>query len=416
LADVAVIGGGPSGMMAAVASSKAGRKTVLLERMDRVGRKLLATGNGRCNLANQNLALDRFHGGSPDFARRVLSQFGLEETLAFFGSLGLDVKRDEAGRIFPATDQASAVLDLLRYEMRRLNVAECCGIEIAEIIPADSGFRLRAGYGSLVECRALVLAAGGKAAPGLGSNGSGFALAQSLGHAVSEPRPSLVQIRLGDGRVKRLRGVRLNAAVSLLEDGNVAATESGEVLFTDDGLSGIPALDLSRHVEPIIRKGKTPVLQIDLFPRLDEEGLALELEKRFRMLGYKNNGDACVGLLHKRMIPPLLETAGLDGDVPSGTLGQAGIRRLARCLKKWTFAVAGIRSWNEAQVTAGGVETGGIDQDTLESKTVPGLFFAGEILDVDGDCGGYNLQWAWSSGHVAGMNAARRAAGARIQI
>jgi predicted Rossmann fold flavoprotein len=405
--DVAVIGGGPAGMMAALAASAAGRKTVLLERMDRVGKKLLATGNGRCNLANQNMALDRFHGGKPDLIRSVLSQFGLEETLSFFESLGLEVKSDETGRIFPATDRASTVLDLLRFELHQRGVGETCETEVEAVRTLGCGFRLNSKTHSLVECRSVILAAGGKAAPGLGSNGSGFTLALSMGHAVARPRPSLVQIRTEDKSLKRLKGVRIEAGVALMEGENAVHAESGEILFTDDGLSGIPVLNLSRYVEPIMKRGKTLLLQIDLFPRRNENALTEALEKRFRTLGHRNTGDACLGLIDKRMIPFLLETTGLNSSAPARAAASAEVRRFAQRLKRWPLAVAGIRSWNEAQVTAGGVETDGVDPATLESKIVHGLFFAGEVLDVDGDCGGYNLQWAWSSGFVAGKHAAR---------
>jgi predicted Rossmann fold flavoprotein len=407
-ADVAVVGGGPSGMMAALAASALGRRTVILERMDRVGKKLLATGNGRCNLANGNPAAGRFHGAGPDFIRRVTVQFGLKEILAFFSSIGLEVRQDEAGRIFPVTDRASTVLDLLRDELKRRHVAECCGNDVDAVQISKSGFMLACGNRTVAECRSVVLAAGGKAAPALGSNGSGFVLARSLGHSIVSPRPALVQICLADKRMKRLKGVRVEAGVTLMDGNTAIRSEPGEIIFTDDGLSGIPVMNLSRFIDdPKLKKEKKPFVQIDLFPRRSGEDLAEAMERRFRTLAHKDTAGACMGLLDKRLIPFLLEAEGLGPDVPApSAASDGGAPRLARRLKRWTLDVEGTRSWNEAQVTAGGVDTGEVDPATLESKIAGRLFFAGEILDVDGDCGGYNLQWAWSSGFVAGKHAA----------
>jgi len=406
-ADICIIGGGPSGLVSAIQASERGAQTAVLERMDRVGKKLLATGNGRCNFSNTRREAEHFHGRCPDFIKPVLDQFGFDETLAFFQSIGMDWKADEEGRIFPVTDQASTVLNLLRYETIRLKVKEICGTEIIRIQKSVDGFVLQSKDNRAFACKKVILSAGGKAAPNLGSNGSGYLLARSLGHSIVEPFPAIVQIKVSASFLKKLKGIKVPAKVALVSTSSSVDAKEGEVLFTDYGLSGLPILHLSRYVHPAIHDGQKPVLELDLFPGKTSTDLQEELEKKFRQLHYKKAGEACEGFLNKRMVSVLLPLAGVDGTISSEEIRPPDIKRFVQILKRWQIDISGTLSWNEAQVTAGGISTDEIRPETLESKIVPGLFFAGEILDIDGDCGGYNLQWAWSSGTVAGMHASR---------
>jgi predicted Rossmann fold flavoprotein len=402
--DLCIVGGGSAGLIAAVSAGQS-QKTCIIERMDRVGKKLLATGDGRCNLTNRDMTVNRYHGRNPDFARPAMERFGLGETLAFFESIGLVWKQDSEGRIFPFTNQASTVLDLLRHETGRLKVDEICNTEIHQIEKSEGRFVLRAKGKQTFACRKTILASGGRAAPGLGSNGSGYSLARQLGHTVAEPFPALVQICLRASFLKKLKGIKTVAKASLLDANRIVATASGEIGFTDYGLSGIPVLNLSRHVHPFLRSGQKLFLELDLYPEKTDQELLRFLEERFRLLHYKKVAEALVGMLNKRLASVLLSLTGINENLDAELVGGADIRRFAGLLKSWKTEVIGTKSWSEAQATAGGVNTDEVDPQTLESKIVPGLYFAGEILDIDGDCGGYNLQWAWSSGHAAGIHA-----------
>ncbi len=392
-------------MVAAIAAARGGARVVVLERMERVGRKLLATGNGRCNLANANLDLRRYHGGDPGFVDKVLASFGLERTLDFFASLGIEPVVEEGDKIFPRSGQASSVLDVLRHEMARLGVEAFVSAPVTRLARREGGWKVTTGERELHADR-LILAAGGKAAPNLGSNGTGFALARSVGHRIVEPFPALTRIRLSAPFLKRLKGVKLDAAASLLGDGTLRRREAGEVLFTDTGVSGPPILQLSRIVAGSTAADGSITLSLDLAPDIDPAALEDRLAHRFERPGM-NAEFALVGFVNKRLIPVLLSEAGIASARPADGVGRDGSRRLACLLKDWRLPVSGTGSWMEAQVTAGGVDTSEVDPGTMASLLAPGLHLAGEILDVDGDCGGFNLQWAWSSGFLAGAAAAR---------
>ena len=271
-----------------------------------------------------------------------------------------------------------------------------------------SGVPTQISIGELLS-RRVILAAGGRAAPLLGSNGTGYRLAQMLGHTVTEPMPAIVQIRLKEAFLKRLKGVKVEASVSLQAGGSSCGPEFGEILFTDYGISGPPALKLSREVNVLLRMNRKVAVVLDLFPEQKPDEFEKFFEARLRTLAYKAVSDALVGMIHKRLIPVVLEASMIDRDKPCQNLSPAETGRMRSVIKSWMLDVQGTRSWMDAQVSAGGVCTDEINPETLESRKVPGLFFAGEIMDVDGDSGGYNLQWAWSSGHSAGIHAAATA-------
>ncbi|MCX6554423.1 MAG: NAD(P)/FAD-dependent oxidoreductase [Candidatus Aminicenantes bacterium] len=404
-----VIGGGSSGMMAALSAARRGPAVILLERKDRVGRKLLATGNGRCNLTNIDSSLSRFHGGDSAFIAAVLSRLPAASVIDFFEELGISCQAEGEGRIYPRSDQASAVLDVLRWELERLQVEVRTGHEVRAIVRKGRGFALQLAAGGELRAERVVLACGGMAGPQFGSDGSGLRLAAALGHRLVDPVAALVPLRLRTDFLRKLKGVSFAAYGEVRCGNEVLRGEQGEFLFTDSGISGPPVLQLSGTAARALKANKEPCIVLDLFPAMSLEELAFALEVRFRCQGHKSIADGLVGLLHKRLIPVILSAAGIDDhSLPGAAITAAARLGLARILKGWSLPVSGTMPWPEAQVTAGGIALDEVNPETLESRIVPGLFFCGEILDVDGDCGGFNLQWAWSSGWLAGLSAAGR--------
>lgn len=380
--SITVIGGGPSGMTAAISAARNGAgKVRLIEKNSEPGRKLLATGNGRCNLTNI---------GCKD----------AEKTLDFFAELGLLTRTEEEGRVYPYSEQASAVRDALVNELEDLNVEILCGAEVQAAGKTDSGFEIITADGRKFNSDALILAAGGKAGPQYGSTGDGYRFAKAFGHSIVRLMPSLVQMVSDEPFFKELKGVRVKGQAQLLRDEKAIGAETGEIQFTEEGLSGICIFNLSRKYV----RGDT--IKIDLFPDYREEDLEDILTRRAGTLENRNLTRFFNGMLHKKLIPVVLDKLNLGSDRKAAGLSPKEIRETVRLLKGWNITISGTKGWKEAQVTAGGVDLGEVDPDKMESRLVPGLYLVGELLDYDGDCGGYNLQWAWSSGLIAGRSAA----------
>ncbi|WP_326910277.1 NAD(P)/FAD-dependent oxidoreductase [Sedimentibacter sp. MB31-C6] len=400
--EVAIIGGGASGLIAAIVAKRNKANVKIYEKMNRVGKKILATGNGRCNFTNMYISLDRYHGTNIKKAAKVLNFFDLSYTLSFFEDLGIYVYTDESGKVYPNSLQASSILDVLRYEIERLNIETITEFEVRELRKNKEKFSI---IGSDRTCYAdkVILCCGGKASPQLGSDGRGYEIAKSLGHNVIEPFPALVQLRLEGKYFKRMNGVKFEGTVKAFTDKKSVREDNGEILFTDYGISGPPILQISRKVLEEMYKGANVFLSVDMFPNLSKLMLYDIISDRFKRIGYKNLEDSLIGLINKKLIPVVLIEAGLERkDIKCSKLNKREIYKIIDILKEWKFKVVGHNNWLQAQVTAGGIDLSGINNDTLESKKVKGLYFAGEILDVDGDCGGFNLQWAWSSGYTAG--------------
>ena len=403
--DVIIIGGGASGLVAAISSARNGAKAAIMERLPRVGKKILVTGNGRCNFSNASLKRKNYHGTVPAFVEYVFSQFTGSQIVEFFEELGILSKEEENGRIFPRCEQAGAVLDVLRYECKRLGVEELCSQEVKEIRKLENSFIIKTLNGEEFHSKKVILTTGGKASPQFGSDGSGFTLAKNLGHTIIEPYPSLVQIKLDDEYMKHCKGIRIDARVSLYANESLVDTQEGEVLFAEYGISGIPILQLSRYVHHPEIKNQIMRLHIDLFPEIQFHDMKKMLSERFQKLSYKSIEDALIGLINKKFIFPALAMANIQRDKLCSELNNAELDRLVHQFKDRRFLVSGTLSWRDAQVTAGGIATKEVDDKTLESKLIPGLYFAGEVLDIQGDSGGYNLAWAWASGYVAGTHA-----------
>ena len=408
---IVIVGGGAAGLTAAIAAATRGALVTVLERLPRVGKKILATGNGRCNLTNVNLALTNYHGEDPAFATYALERFDVDRTLGFFADLGIEPRIETGGKVYPASGQASSVLDVLRYELDRLGVEIRCEARVKEIRRAESGFTLQLKDQSQLKTSRVIIATGGQAYPGLGSDGSGFSLVKNLGHTIVEPFPALVQLRLAADFLKQVKGLKFEGLARLLTGakagGKVVGTARGEILFADYGVSGPPILELSRMAGERLKAGEEVWLRLTVLD-LPEGELDRLLVDRFKSRPGKTLEFSLVGLINKRLIPVLCREAGIDDTVrPVAKVTPPERLRLVKLLRDWPLQVTGTTSWASAQVTAGGVRVAEVNPRTMESKLVPGLYFAGEVLDIDGDCGGFNLQWAWSSGWVAGSSAAQ---------
>ncbi len=405
---IVVIGGGPSGMMAAIVAARRGAYVTIVDRMPKVGKKLLATGAGQCNLCNTKPTQGNYHGMDTSFMLPALQAFGAETALTFFDALGIEVREVESGRVFPITGQASNVLDVLRYEMSTLGIREVTGLKIREIRPNDSGFVSYSAEGESFKSDKVIVATGGTSSPNLGSNGGGHKIAKALGHTVTQTFPSRVPLELDTWFLKRLKGVKVrDASVESYIDGQPMRKSSGDLLFTDYGISGPPVLSVSRAIGEFERTNHAMEVSIDLFPDETMESMETLIRKRIGHGAFKPLEVFLIGLLHKRLIPVLMREAGQeDLGRTCGSLDDAEVAAIVTILKQWRVKCRGTRSWMNSQVTAGGVDVSEVDATTMESNVVRGLYFVGEILDIDGDCGGYNLQWAWSSGYAAGTHSA----------
>ena len=396
MSKVAVIGGGASGMVAAIAAARSGSEVTIYEGLERVGNKILSTGNGRCNLTNIYADINDYHGENVEFINGVKSQFWVDESIDFFNALGVLTKVEEEGKVYPYTNQAASVLDALRFELSRLNVRIIERFEVCDIIKKKNGFMLTAYDGRRERVEAVVMATGGKAAPATGSKGGGYALLEKFGHTKTELLPSLVQIKTSENIVKRMKGIKLDAKLTL---GDI--TRQGELLFTEYGLSGPPIFFLSAYLD------KSKDIYVDIMPEYTLEEVKSILFERKKTMPNITLENFFMGILNKRVgqsIMKQLDIAPLSRTADS--LSDSDLICLAQTIKSWHFIAEGTMSWNNAQVTKGGIRTDEFDEKTLQSKLIPGIFAAGEILDIDGNCGGFNLQWAWASGYISGKNAA----------
>jgi predicted Rossmann fold flavoprotein len=398
---IAVIGGGASGLTAAIAAARNGAEVTICEKLNRVGKKILATGNGRCNYTNMNLSKECYHSNNLNFVDEVMKFFNLDKTLVFFEDLGILPYVDESGKVYPNSLQASSVLDVLRYELKRHKVKEVTDFNVTALRKSKDKFSI-IGNDTITADR-VILATGGKASPQLGSNGKGYELAKSLGHEIIEPFPALVQLKLSGKYFKRIAGIKFDGIVKAYAGDRLIREEEGEILFTDYGISGPPILQVSRKVIEELNKKNKPFLNIDMFPGYSKLKLYDILQDRFRRINYKTIEESMIGFINKKLIPVVFYEAGFeDLNKICGKLNKKEIYKIIDILKEWKFEVIGHNSWQQAQSTAGGIKLSEVNPKTLESLKVKGLYFAGEILDVDGDCGGFNLQWAWSSGYTAG--------------
>ena len=397
---IGIIGGGASGMAAALAAAEQeNNQVILMERQARVGRKLQATGNGRCNLTNIHAAQGGYHGDEETFSEYAIGKFGPEAALNWFRSLGLFTVAEESGRVYPYSDQANSVVDVLRFALEKPNITVKLGFEAEKVKKTASGFRVEARE-ETVECDKLIIACGGLAGTKLGGTMAGYKLLRSLGHKCTKLRPTLVQLKSAWGGVAGLKGVRANCHAAIIHNSAVFAESTGELQFTEYGLSGPVIFEISRDV---CQGNGEWLCRLDFLPDIGEAVLLEELLRR------KTTNlpatELLTGILHNRLGRVLTQAVGISASRMVSEISDYDLKNLAKTVKSFDVSLTEPMGMDSAQVTAGGIVTKEFDNTTMESRIVPGLYACGEVLDVDGDCGGYNLQWAWSSGRLAGHHA-----------
>ena len=402
---VLIIGSGAAGMLAALTALEGPNNTVLLsERQARVGRKLLSTGNGRCNLSNRHAAPVHYHGRQPDFCRYALEQFPVADTLAFFSDLGLETVTEPDGKIYPRSNTANSVLDVLRYALEHPRLHLLSGDGVADLRKKGSTFSVTFTSGEKrSDINKVILACGGAAGSKVGGVLDGYKLAKALGHHRTALYPSLVQVKTDPTYPRSLKGVKTDAHLRLCRGKTVLAGNEGEILFTEYGVSGPAVFEISRYAAG----GEGLTLHLDLWAEKSHEAICAHLARRCRSKAgcagsEQTAGCIFAGVLHSRLGQVVAKAAGLSPAVPLGSLQAADLDALAAQCKDFPLPVTGTCGFDQAQVTAGGLDTAEFDPHTLQSRLVSGLYACGELLDIDGDCGGYNLQWAWSSGRLAG--------------
>lgn len=401
--DCIVIGGGASGMVAAIFAARRGQRIAIIEHRERLGKKILATGNGKCNYTNQVQTPDCYRGTHPEFAMAVLRQFDVEQTIAFFQSLGI-YPRVRNGYVYPNSEQATAVADVLCMELKNLKVDVFLKEHILNIEKDDQGFLLRSEEKKEYRCNKVVVATGGLAAPKQGSDGSGLKILRRLGHTIIEPFPALVQLKAEGKFFKLVSGVRIDAKGELFSGSKKVTEEIGEFLFTDYGISGIPVFQISRYAVASVMQKKNTQLLLDFFPHLNENELQNLWYERINHGGYKTVVELFTGLLNNKLSSALLVVTKINPDGSAKKLSKQENLDILSLLKRFPITITGSNGFENAQVSAGGVSTEEVNTETMESKLVKGLYLTGEILDIDGTCGGYNLQWAWTTGAVAGQH------------
>lgn len=402
---VIIVGGGASGLVAAISAARGGADVTIVEQKEKLGKKILSTGNGRCNLTNKYMDEDCFRGDDVSVVSEVLKQFGYQETLSFFEDLGVILK-DRHGYVYPITEQAGAILDVLCMGINHLGVCVRLGESVTSIQKSESSFTVNTTRDSL-HCDAVILATGGKAASVLGSDGSGYTLAKSFGHHLSPVVPALVQL-VGKGHFyKQVSGVRTLAKVSLYVNENLVCADTGELQLTNYGISGIPVFQISRYAAKGLYEKQSVMAELDFLPDMSDDVFEAFLSKRMQLQGYKTAEEFLTGIFNKKLIGLLLKASRIDTDTTISDITEEQLKQLLYVSKHFRIEIMDTNGFEQAQVCAGGVCTSEINPHTMESTHSKGLYFTGELLDIDGMCGGYNLQWAWSTGYIAGKHAAK---------
>jgi len=423
--DLVIIGGGAAGIMTAISAKRHSPelKVAIVDRTFALGRKILVCGAGRCNITNVNLeksVATHYYGADPSFISSIFTKFSYDDLLHFFSDLGIELyveRKKDIGKMFPITNQASTVTTLLEDELQRLGVDIFLNTEVKKIerveIGREDGFEIdalttekdeTAGTKHAFISKYLVLSAGGKTYPALGSNGSGYSLAESLGHTIITPVPSALPLVAKNPLSQALQGMKLEMEVTSEIEGKIIKTRTDDVMFTQYGLSGPAILNVSREISIHLNRDRKreATLYLNFFPAQTAPKVMFVLASRWRKRGDQAVERSLYGLLPNKVADAVVVESGIQKGTSTSSLSMQDKDRLVKLLTKYTVRVTGTRGWNEAEFTAGGVDTKEV-KETLESKKVPNLYFCGEILDVDGDVGGFNLSWAWSSGWVAGM-------------
>lgn len=404
--DIIVIGAGASGLVAAIAAARKGGTVLIIEQKEKAGKKILATGNGKCNFTNTHQTSDCYRSDDSAFAMKVLSNFDNIHTLQFFERLGI-IPIDRNGYIYPNSEQANSLVSVLLLECKALNIDIVYNEKVIDITAPDftviavNSDNVRTAYYS----KKLIIATGGCASPKLGSDGSGYTLSKVFGHKIIKPLPALVSLKSPDKFCKTVSGVRTRAKASIFIDNTLLNEEEGEIIFTDYGISGIPIMQISRYASRALDRGETVYLVLDLFLQKTLGELTDIIISRRKNNPDRSTEEMMIGMLNSKLNYILIKEAKLSTESPAYLLSESDIIKLARMIKNFKLRINDTNTFDFAQVTTGGISTKEIDPNTMESKLRNNLYFTGELIDVDGSCGGYNLQWAWSTGYIAGSHA-----------
>lgn len=412
--NVVIVGGGASGLIASIMVKKelgSDVKVIILERLDRVGKKLLATGNGRCNFSNELMSDNKYN--NPDFVHYLLKRFGYTETLDFFEELGLMSKVLTEGRVYPITENASSVLDVLRLMIEELGIEVRTSVEVKKINSVNDQYLLESSRGEVVMADYVILAVGGMSSPVLGSNGSGYNLLKNFKIEIVKPIPGLVGLKVDNNAFKSLDGIRVkcNVIIKDKKTKKVYWSELGEALFKSDGLSGIVSMQASTYLNRRRDSYNKYIISLDLLPNMSSEELIKYFEKKQKIYGNQTVEILFVGLINKMIGYKILKDCKIDLNCLISELKIKDINKIIENIKNFILDIKGTYDFDKSQVTIGGVSVNEVKKETLELKTLPKVYITGELLDIDGECGGYNLQWAWTSGYVAGSDIVKKIRG-----
>lgn len=402
MVDMIVVGGGAAGLMAAISSARTGQKVMLLEQNTKIGKKILVSGNGKCNIDNKYIQPNRFHGQNSDFIEKVLEGYGFEVIEKFFTSIGLELIEGKEGKMFPMSLQASSVVELLEYEAKKLGIQILCDCAVTSIDKKADIFTVETSQGTK-NCKKLLLASGSPAAPQLGGSNSGYAFATKMGHTLIPRHPSLVQLCSEETWVKECTGVKVAGLARLYANGEYITEKKGDLLFTNYGISGLAILDLSREVSTRLANFDYCELSLDLMPELSKEKIANLLLNRINSGSKKPIELWLNGVINKKLIPIILEQSKCKVKTEK-QLNRKEVGKLVYAIKNLKLSINDTKGFKGAEVATGGINTTEVNPRTMESKLVPNLYFAGEILDVDGDRGGFNFHFAWVGGLRVGNN------------
>ena len=397
--QVVIIGGGASGLTAAITAARNGKDVTIIEKNNKCGKKLLITGNGKCNFWNQDQNINHYHSSTPDILKNFITKERQNSVLNFFNSLGL-VPKIKNGYYYPFSNQASSIQNILLQECQKLNIQIINNVNVEEIIKKDC-FIINPNKEN-IKAKNIILAAGSKAAPKTGSDGSGYELAKKLGHSIIHPLPSLVQLKGNETYFKNWSGIRCDVIANLYIDNTFAKKELGEIQLTDYGVSGICIFNLSSKAAIALNNHQKVTLKINFMPFTQNPKQYL---KTLNQNAYKKTiSELLEGFLHYKLIDIILKKANIKRNIPLNTLSENELNNLIKTLTEFELKINMTHTLDHAQVCSGGVPLTEINNQTLESLKTKNLYFTGEIIDIDGDCGGYNLGWAWMSGIIAGKN------------
>jgi len=397
-----IVGAGASGLIASIIAARSGVQVTLLEQNNKIGKKILVSGNGKCNIDNRYISLNRFHSQNPSFIEEALEGYAFDVVEKFFISIGLELVEGKEGKMFPLSLQSSSVVELLEYEATNLGVHIICACAVTSISKKEDTFTLETSQGTK-QCKRLLITSGSPAAPQLGGSNSGYTFATKMGHSLVPRHPSLVQLCSEESWVKGCAGVKVAGLAKLYANGEYITENKGDLLFTNYGISGLAILDLSREVSTRLANFDYCELSLDLMPELSKEKLTNLLLSRVQNDSKKPVGLWLQGVMNKKLIDRVLEQSKCKVSVES-QLNRKEINKLVHTIKNIKLSINDTKGFKGAEVATGGIDSREINPQSMESKLIQNLYFAGEILDVDGDRGGFNFHFAWVSGIRAGRN------------